>query len=99
MFYTVPATVPLQQLLNDALVLAHQTGHDVFNALDIFDNSLILKELKFGVSTCWGRGGGWGTCMSPCVPLHLMGPFHTCIFSHGLEIPLKTGTAYLGMFF
>lgn len=24
-------------------------GHDVFNALDIFDNEKFLKELKFGI--------------------------------------------------
>ncbi|EFN55805.1 hypothetical protein CHLNCDRAFT_48776 [Chlorella variabilis] len=49
MFYTVPAATPLPQLMNDALILAHATGHDVFNALDIFENEKILKELKFGI--------------------------------------------------
>ncbi|KAI3437841.1 hypothetical protein D9Q98_000287 [Chlorella vulgaris] len=49
MFYTVPGATPLPQLMNDALILAHSTGHDVFNALDIFDNQKILKELKFGI--------------------------------------------------
>ncbi|KAL4433450.1 hypothetical protein ABPG77_010303 [Micractinium sp. CCAP 211/92] len=49
MFYTVPGGTPLQQLMNDALILAHSTGHDVFNALDIFENEKILKELKFGI--------------------------------------------------
>lgn len=43
MFYTVPGATPLPQLMNDALILAHATGHDVFNALDIFDNQKILK--------------------------------------------------------
>lgn len=43
MFYTVPAATPLPQLMNDALILAHATGHDVFNALDIFENEKILK--------------------------------------------------------
>jgi hypothetical protein len=43
MFYTVPKATPLQQLMNDALTLAHMTGHDVFNALDIFENGKILK--------------------------------------------------------
>jgi glycylpeptide N-tetradecanoyltransferase len=49
MFYTVPGATPLPQLMNDALILAHATGHDVFNALDIFENEKILKELKFGI--------------------------------------------------
>ncbi|GAB4819366.1 hypothetical protein N2152v2_006412 [Parachlorella kessleri] len=49
MFYTVPGSVPLLQLLNDALILAHQTGHDVFNALDCLENAKVLKELKFGI--------------------------------------------------
>lgn len=49
MFYTVPATVTADQLMNDALILALATGHDVFNALDIFENSTLLRELKFGV--------------------------------------------------
>lgn len=49
MFYTVPGATPLQQLMQDALTLAHSTGHDVFNALDILENEKILKELKFGV--------------------------------------------------
>ncbi len=42
-FYTVPGATPLPQLMNDALILAHSTGHDVFNALDIFENEEILK--------------------------------------------------------
>ena len=41
MFYTVPGSVPLLQLLNDALILAHQTGHDVFNALDCLENAKV----------------------------------------------------------
>ncbi|KAK2080197.1 hypothetical protein QBZ16_000050 [Prototheca wickerhamii] len=49
MFYSVPATVPLAQLLGDALILASSTGHDVFNALDIFENGPVLRDLKFGI--------------------------------------------------
>lgn len=49
MFYTVPNTVSVDQLMNDALILAHSMGHDVFNALDIFENEHLLKELKFGI--------------------------------------------------
>ncbi len=54
MFYTVPGGTPLQQLMNDALILAHSTGHDVFNALDIFENEKILK------------GGRWLGCCAYC---------------------------------
>ena len=46
MFYTVPGATPLQQLMQDALTLAHSTGHDVFNALDIFENQKILKGAR-----------------------------------------------------
>ncbi|KAL4553554.1 hypothetical protein Ndes2526B_g03394 [Nannochloris sp. 'desiccata'] len=49
MFYTVPVTASARQLLNDALILAQSTGHDVFNALDIFENEGLLKDLKFGI--------------------------------------------------
>jgi hypothetical protein len=46
MFYTVPGATPLLQLMQDALTLAHSTGHDVFNALDIFENQKILKGAR-----------------------------------------------------
>ncbi|KAK9815189.1 hypothetical protein WJX73_010437 [Symbiochloris irregularis] len=49
MYYTVAGATPLHQLMNDALILAHQRGHDVFNALDIFENRSILEKLKFGI--------------------------------------------------
>lgn len=51
MFYTVAATIPLSKLLNDALILAHTTGHDVFNALDIFENGEVLRG---GWRSFWG---------------------------------------------
>ncbi|GBF95994.1 glycylpeptide N-tetradecanoyltransferase-like [Raphidocelis subcapitata] len=49
MFYTVPGSVPLPQLLQDAMVLAASKGYDVFNALDLMENQAVLKDLKFGV--------------------------------------------------
>ncbi|CAK0785601.1 glycylpeptide N-tetradecanoyltransferase [Coccomyxa viridis] len=49
MYYTVAKATPLQQLMTDALILAAKKGHDVFNALDIFENDKILKDLKFGI--------------------------------------------------
>jgi glycylpeptide N-tetradecanoyltransferase len=36
-------------LTKDALNLAKAKGFDVFNALDIMDNTEVLQELKFGI--------------------------------------------------
>ena len=37
-------------LLNDALAAAKNSGHDVYNALDILENDTeMLKELRFGI--------------------------------------------------
>ena len=48
-FYSVAGSVSPRQLAGDALVLARETGHDVFNALDIADNDQdeVLRALKF----------------------------------------------------
>ncbi|KAJ1667080.1 glycylpeptide N-tetradecanoyltransferase [Coemansia sp. RSA 1813] len=43
----------LVELFGDALVLAKNAGFDVFNCLDMMDNALFSKELKFG------RGDGF----------------------------------------
>lgn len=66
MFYTVPGATPLPQLMNDALILAHSTGHDVFNALDIFENEKILKGRvglgalpEWACVPCLGALPGW----------------------------------------
>jgi glycylpeptide N-tetradecanoyltransferase len=52
MFYTAPGAYSVEDLLKQSLILAAATGHDVFNALDILDNSgpkgTLLKDLKFG---------------------------------------------------
>ncbi|RCN32643.1 Myristoyl-CoA:protein N-myristoyltransferase domain protein [Ancylostoma caninum] len=48
-FYNVATTIPFKQLMNDALILAHKLGFDVFNALDLMQNASILEELKFGI--------------------------------------------------
>jgi glycylpeptide N-tetradecanoyltransferase len=61
-FYNVATSIPLNELMNDALILAHsvslfnrhitryfQAGFDVFNALDLMDNQSFLEELKFGI--------------------------------------------------
>ena len=47
-YYNVATTVRLEELMNDALILAKNTGSDVFNALDLMENSTFLEELKFG---------------------------------------------------
>ena len=47
-YYNVATTVPLESLMNDALILAKNTGSDVFNALDLMENATFLEELKFG---------------------------------------------------
>ena len=48
-YYNVATSVPLLDLMRDALVCAKRCGMDVFNALDIMDNDAFLKELKFGI--------------------------------------------------
>lgn len=35
--------------MSDALVLAYNKGYDVFNALDLLENTSFLKDLKFGI--------------------------------------------------
>jgi glycylpeptide N-tetradecanoyltransferase len=40
---------PWEQLLNDAVIMAGASGFDVFNALDVLENSdELLTRLKFG---------------------------------------------------
>ncbi|CAE7365427.1 Nmt1 [Symbiodinium natans] len=48
-YWNVATTVPLQDLMYDALILAKQQDFDVFNALDVMENESFLKELKFGI--------------------------------------------------
>mmetsp|Transcript_8497 Transcript_8497/g.21933 ORF Transcript_8497/g.21933 Transcript_8497/m.21933 type:complete len:444 (-) Transcript_8497:445-1776(-) len=48
-YYTVAKTVPLGTLVTDAMIMAVREGFDVFNALDLQDNSTILEDLKFGI--------------------------------------------------
>lgn len=67
-YYTVAAKTPLKDLMGDALILAKSEGFDVFNALDLMDNSTFLEELRFG------RGDGelhyyvYNWRPSPCKP-------------------------------
>jgi glycylpeptide N-tetradecanoyltransferase len=39
----------MEELMRDALILAIKHDFDVYNALDIFQNGTVLKELKFGI--------------------------------------------------
>lgn len=48
-FWTVANSVTLGQLTNDVLSAAHGEGFDVFNALDLMDNTEIFEPLKFGI--------------------------------------------------
>ena len=45
----VAGSVPLPQLMQDAMSLAASKGYDVFNALDLMENATFLKDLKFGI--------------------------------------------------
>ena len=47
-FYNVATSVPLTELMRDALTLAHAEGFDVFNALDLMQNQEFFEPLLFG---------------------------------------------------
>lgn len=48
-FYNVTTKTPLIDFMNDMLVSAKNLGMDVFNALDLMENTKFLEELKFGI--------------------------------------------------
>lgn len=48
-YWNVCTTCTWIELMNEALIFAKNNGLDVFNALDIMDNVMFLKDLKFGV--------------------------------------------------
>jgi len=48
-YWNVATTVPLHELIYDALIFAKQQDFDVFNALNVMENDSFLKELKFGI--------------------------------------------------
>jgi len=48
-YWNVATTVPLHELMYDALIYAKQQDFDVFNALNVMENETFLKELKFGI--------------------------------------------------
>ncbi|XP_063878390.1 glycylpeptide N-tetradecanoyltransferase-like isoform X1 [Scylla paramamosain] len=47
-FYNVSSSTPWKVLMKDALITAKNADYDVFNALDLMENSKFLEELKFG---------------------------------------------------
>ena len=47
-YYNVPSSkISMNELMEDAMILANKRDHDVFNALDIMDNGEIFKEQKY----------------------------------------------------
>eukprot|EP00162_Nutomonas_longa_P008506 comp18581_c0_seq1/m.33469 comp18581_c0_seq1/g.33469 ORF comp18581_c0_seq1/g.33469 comp18581_c0_seq1/m.33469 type:complete len:425 (+) comp18581_c0_seq1:38-1312(+) len=47
-YYNVAKTVPHETLVYNALILAKKTNHDVFNMLEIHNNTPVFEPLKFG---------------------------------------------------
>jgi len=47
LYYSVANTVPLKDLVYNALICASNLGYDVLNCLDIMDHDSFIKELKF----------------------------------------------------
>lgn len=48
-YYNVATSMPLIELMEDALILAKANEFDVFNALNLMENETFLRELKFGI--------------------------------------------------
>lgn len=48
-YYNVATTMPLTDLMKDALILARNIGIDVFNGLDVMDNLEAYNQLLFGI--------------------------------------------------
>eukprot|EP01066_Platyproteum_vivax_P016758 Platyproteum_vivax@DN7217_c0_g1_i1.p1 len=48
-YWNVANSVSWKALMEDCLILAKLNGFDVMNALDVMDNGLFLKDLKFGI--------------------------------------------------
>ncbi len=43
----------MEELMKDLLVLARNEGADVFNALDLMENSQVFESLQFGAGDGW----------------------------------------------
>lgn len=65
-YYNLSTTNRLKAGMEDMLVIAKDLGYDVFNALDVMDNTEFLEHLKFAVGDGhlhyyhynWRTGGG-----------------------------------------
>lgn len=47
LYYYVADSIPLKQLLLDALIIARDKGIDVFNCLELLQNSEVFKDLQY----------------------------------------------------
>ena len=47
-YYAASSSLQLQRIVHAALVIARDCGFDVFNCVEIMENNLFLKNLKFG---------------------------------------------------
>ncbi|XP_056627452.1 glycylpeptide N-tetradecanoyltransferase 1b isoform X2 [Triplophysa dalaica] len=47
--YCISRATPLQQLMEDILIICKAKGYDVFSAMDIMDNNTFLEALKFRI--------------------------------------------------
>ena len=48
-YYNVATSENIEDLVQDALILARDNGFDVFNALNVSENAQFLETLKFGI--------------------------------------------------
>uniref|UniRef100_A0A3B0MPR1 Glycylpeptide N-tetradecanoyltransferase n=1 Tax=Theileria annulata TaxID=5874 RepID=A0A3B0MPR1_THEAN len=48
-FYNIATTMTFKSLMEHAIFFAKSQGYDVYNALDLMENSLVFKDLKFGM--------------------------------------------------
>ena len=48
-YYNVATSENIEDLIQDALILARDNGFDVFNALNVSENDQFLETLKFGI--------------------------------------------------
>lgn len=47
-YYNVATSMPIKDLINNAIIMAQKEGYDVYNCLDLMDNSEVFEDLKFG---------------------------------------------------
>lgn len=52
-YYNIATSMPLDDLVQDALILARNESADVFNALDLMENGPTFEKLQFGAGDGW----------------------------------------------